>query len=216
MKILVIGATGRTGREIVKQSLAKNYEVRAYVRRSNALPIQDHLELFIGELNDHQTLTAALRDVDAVLMAIGSSVSNRNAKLFEWVIPSLIQAMKTSGVKRFVSLSALGVGATFANTRYPYRFGARTFLKGNFADHLAGEIHLKDSGLVWTTIHPGPLSVGEKTKRPQVLDAATGFKMPRAPRTRRADVAQVMLQVLNDSTTYEKELIMTSIQEREK
>ncbi|MFC5541936.1 NAD(P)-dependent oxidoreductase [Ureibacillus suwonensis] len=210
MKVLVIGATGRTGQELVKQSLEKGYEVRAYVRRPEAVPPQKNLEVFAGNLDDIESLTTALKDVDAVLMALGNSMSNRNDKLFEWVIPNLITAMKAANVKRIVSLSALGVGNTFHNTRYPYRLGARTFLKGNFEDHLAGEIKFKDSGLDWTTVHPGPLFNGEKMANPLVRDAATGYKMPRVPRTNRADVAQVMLKALLDPSTYGKELVMAS------
>jgi uncharacterized protein YbjT (DUF2867 family) len=215
MKVLVIGATGRTGQELVKQSLGKGYEVRVYVRRPEAVPSQKNLEICTGKLDDIKTLTAALRNVDAVLMALGNSMSNRNDKLFEWVIPNIIQSMKTANIKRIVSLSALGVGNTFDNTRYPYRFGARSFLKGNFEDHLAGEIHFKDSGLDWTTVHPGPLFTGEKMKNPLVRDAATGYKMPRAPRTNRSDVAQVMIKSLTDPTTYRKELIMASTQDKD-
>lgn len=210
MKILVIGATGRTGQELVKQSLEKDYKVRAYVRRPEAVPSQKNLEIFAGNLDDIESLTKALKGIDSVLMALGNSMSNRNNKLFEWVIPNLITAMKAANVKRIVSLSALGVGNTFNNTRYPYRLGARTFLKGNFEDHLAGEIKFKDSGLDWTTVHPGPLFNGGRMANPLVHDAATGYKMPRSPRTNRADVAQVMLKVLADPSTYGKELVMAS------
>lgn len=210
MKVLVIGATGRTGQELVKQSLEKGYEVSVYVRRPEAIPTQKNLTVFKGNLDDIESLTAALKGVDSVLMALGNSISNRNDKLFEWVIPNLIRAMKAANVKRIVSLSALGVGNTFDNTRYPYRFGTRSFLKGNFEDHLAGEIKFKDSGLDWTTVHPGPLFNGEKMENPLVRDAATGYKMPRVPRTNRADVAQVMLKALLDPSTYGKELVMAS------
>lgn len=215
MKVLVIGATGRTGQELVKQSMNKGYEVVAYVRRPDAVPSQRKLEVFAGNLDSIELLTAALKGVDAVLVALGNSMSNRNDKLFEWVIPNIIAAMKTSNVKRIVSLSALGVGNTYNNTRYPYRLGARTFLKGNFKDHLAGEIKFKDSGLDWTTIHPGPLFNGEKMASPLVRDAATGYQMPRAPRTNRADVAQVMLNVLMDTSTFKKELIMASTPDKD-
>ena len=161
-------------------------------------------------------MTTSLNGVDSVLIALGNSISNRNDKLFEWVIPNLITAMKAANVKRIVSLSALGVGNTFDNTRYPYRLGTRNFLKGNFEDHLAGEIKFKDSELDWTTVHPGPLFNGEQMANPLVRDAATGYKMPRASRTNRSDVAQVMLKALVDPSTYGKELVMSSTPDKNK
>ncbi|MEJ8766221.1 NAD(P)-binding oxidoreductase [Oceanobacillus sp. HCA-5259] len=212
MKILVIGATGRTGEELLKQTLEQGYEAVAYVRRPDAVPIRENLQVIGGQLDDTKKLTKALKGIDAVLMALGNSIANRNEKLFEFAIPSVIEAMKEAGVKRLISLSGLGVGDTFENTRYPYRFGIRSFLKGNFADHVAGEKQLENSGLNWTTIHPGPLFNGGKTKNPIVKDAASGYKMPRAPRTNRADVAHVMLSIIEDDTTFEKQLVMSSVQ----
>ncbi|WP_261805961.1 SDR family oxidoreductase [Lapidilactobacillus luobeiensis] len=96
------------------------------------------------------------------------------------------------------------------NTRYPYKFGAATFLKGNFADHEAGESQLRASDLNWTTIHPGPLMNSPRTPHPFVRDAASGIKLPGAPRTNRQDVAAVMLAAINDPKTFRKQLVMTS------
>lgn len=208
MKILVIGATGRTGKEIVGQALAKGYEVIAYVRRPEAVPKRKNLHVVGGQLNDPESLALALQGVDAVLMAIGNSITNLNDKLFEFAIPTVIQAMNDAGVKRLINLSALGVGETYKNTRYPYRLAVKAFLKGNFKDHLAGESQLKNSGLNWTTIHPGPLSNGAKTRNPLVMDAATGYKRSGFSFTSRADVAQVMLRIIDDETTFGKQLIM--------
>ena len=97
-----------------------------------------------------------------------------------------------------------------ANTRYPYKFGATTFLKGNFADHEAGESQLRASNLDWTTLHPGPLMNGPRTPHPFVRDAASGIKLPGAPRTNRQDVAAVMLAAINDLKTFRRQLVMTS------
>lgn len=62
----------------------------------------------------------------------------------------------------------------------------------------AGEIRFQDSGLDWTTVHPGFFFPGPKTERPLVPDAATGYKLPGLARTTQADVAQVMLRILTD------------------
>lgn len=62
-------------------------------------------------------------------------------------------------------------------------------------------------------VYPGPLFDGPKTKDPLVKDAASGYKMPGAPKTNRADVAAVMLDQLNKKDSYRKKLVMCSKQE---
>ena len=62
----------------------------------------------------------------------------------------------------------------------------------------------------WTLIYPGPLFNGDKTSHPLVKNAASEYKMPGAPRTNRADVAAVMLDQLNNKSSYKQKLIMCS------
>ena len=214
MKLCILGATGRTGEELVLQALEKDYSVVAYVRHPNKLTKRRQITMVTGELNDITKMASAMKGCDAVLVALGNPVSNSSGNLFSLAMPNIIEAMDKAGIRRLISLSALGVGATYHNTRYPYRMGARGFLKGNFADHEAGEKQLSASVLDWTTVHPGPLFNGKRSAKPLVRDAALGDKMPGVPRTNRADVAQVMLQIINDSKTYRKQLIMCSKQDQ--
>ncbi len=215
MKLLLIGATGRTGQEVLKQCLEAGHEVKVYARQPEKIEPHNNLDIIKGELNDIESLSIALKNIDAVIMSLGNPMSKRNDKLFEWVVPNVIKAMNKASVKRIVSLSALGVGNTLKNTSYPYRFGASTFLKGNFKDHYAGEVQFSNSNLDWTTVHPGPLFNEVKMENPLVKDASTGYKMPGSPKTNRADVAQVMIQVLNDQNTFKKELVMASVPDEE-
>lgn len=212
MRIAVMGASGRTGRELVKQALAGGHEVVAYVRRPEAVTPMSGLTVVGGQVDDEAALTEALDLCDAVTVALGNPISRASAPLMQIAMPSVIAATKRTGVRRVVVLSALGVGATLANTRYPYRFGCRTFLAGAFRDHVAGESLLESSSLDWTTIHPGPLFDGPRTAHPTIVDAASGHLMPRAPRTMRADVAAAMLDMLTDTSTFGKQMLITSVQ----
>lgn len=214
MKLFIIGATGRTGQELVNQALEQGYKVTAYVRNPEFNSSNSKLEVVYGQLDEVNNLAKAMAGNDVVLATLGNPASDRNGKLFEFAIPCIITAMDMAGVKRFISLSALGVGNTYENTRYPYRMGSRTFLKGNFADHLAGEQKLKSSDLCWTTVHPGPLFNGDRTVNPTVRLAKSGFKMSGTPRTNRSDVASVMLRIINDTSTFRNEIIMSSNQDQ--
>lgn len=64
-------------------------------------------------------------------------------------------------------------------------------------------------------VHPGFFFPAPRTKRPLARDAATGYQLPGLARTTRADVAQIMLRILTDPSTYGKKLIMASIQDNE-
>ncbi len=214
MKIMIIGATGRTGTEVMNQALEAGHEVIAYVRRPEALQPRKKLKIVGGQLTDQELMRKTASGCDAIVATLGPKISDRNAKLMTTAVPEIISAAKKANVDRIVILSALGVGETLKNTRYPYRMGAKTFLKGNFTDHSNGESQLNHSGLKWTTIHPGPLFDGEKTDHPVIQDASTGYKMPRAPRTYRADVAYVILKVLKSPSTYGKQLLVTSTQKK--
>ncbi|MEU0407923.1 NAD(P)-binding oxidoreductase [Streptomyces griseorubiginosus] len=213
MRIAVVGATGRTGRELVRQALADGHEVVAYVRRPEAVTPIPGLTVVGGQLDDEAALTDALEGCDAVTVALGNPITKASAPLMQIAMPTVIAAAKNAGVRRVVVLSALGVGATLANTRYPYRFGCRTFLVGAFRDHLAGESLLEDTSLDWTTIHPGPLFDGPRTPHPTIVDAASRRRMPRAPRTMRADVAAAMLDMLTDPATFGRQMLITSVQQ---
>lgn len=214
MKIMIIGATGRTGTEVMNQALEAGNDVVAYVRRPEALEPRKKLTIVGGQLTNQELMRKTASGCDAIVVTLGPKISERNAKLMAVAIPEIIGAAKKAKVERLVVLSALGVGETLNNTRYPYRMGAKTFLKGNFTDHSNGESQLNHSGLKWTTVHPGPLFDGEKTENPVIQDASTGYKMPGAPRTYRADVAYVILKVLKDPSTYHKQILVTSTHEK--
>lgn len=155
----------------------------------------------------------ALASCDAVLVTLGNPVNDSSAKLFESLMPNLIKSMQHTNISRIISLSSLGTGDTINNVSYPYKMGVKTFLKGNQADHEKGEQYLIHSNLNWTLIYPGPLFNGDKTSHPLVKNAASGYKMPGAPKTNRADVAAVMLDQLNKKSSYKQKLIMCSKQE---
>ena len=147
MRLMLIGATGRTGKDLLSLALQNNNEVVAYVRNPQKLAKAPNLTIIKGQLDDYHALAKAIKGCDAVLVTLGNSVTNSSANLFSFAIPNIIKAMHLANVKRIINLSALGVGTTYQNTRFPYRLGAKTFLKGNFHDHYLGESQLKYSNL---------------------------------------------------------------------
>ena len=109
MKILVLGATGGTGRLIVSDAMAKGHSVVALVRSPAGADLQG-AELIAGDVRDEITLGRALDGCDAVVSALGTGMGFRKTNLLTEAMGALVPAMMRSGVHRLVCISALGVG----------------------------------------------------------------------------------------------------------
>lgn len=210
MRIAVLGATGRTGAEVLRRALERGHEVVGYARRPHAVPAGPGVTVQGGQLSDQFALTAALTGCDAVVVTVGPSLMTLRPRLMRTAMPTVIAAMHAASVRRIVVLSALGVGVTRANTRFPYSWAAPTLMAGVFADHDRGESLLERSGLDWTTVHPGPLTNGHQTDHPMIIDAAVGRRLPGIPRTSRADVAEAMLDMIDDENSFGRRMLITS------
>ena len=110
-RLLVLGATGGTGRLIVAEALARGFEVRALVRSPAKASGLEGAELFIGDARDQAALRKALEGADAVVSALGTAVSPfREVSLLSSATKALVNAMKAAGVSRLVCITGMGAG----------------------------------------------------------------------------------------------------------
>ena len=111
MKLLVVGATGTLGRQVARQALDEDHEVRCLVRNPNkAIFLKEWgAEIVKGDLCDKSTLTPALEGVDAVIDAATARVTDHlSAKEVDWEGKvNLIQATKAAGVERYIFFSII-------------------------------------------------------------------------------------------------------------
>jgi uncharacterized protein YbjT (DUF2867 family) len=111
MKLLVVGATGTLGRQIVRQALDSGYEVRCLVRNLKKATFLKEwgAELIQGDICDRATIPPALNDIDAVIDAATARITdNLSAKQVDWEGKvNLIQAVKQSGIERYIFFSIL-------------------------------------------------------------------------------------------------------------
>lgn len=196
MRIAVFGANGATGREVVRQALVAGHEVTAFVRSAAKAPQErPGLRVAVGEVTyDQSAVDAAVAGQDAVLSALGSTRSwqgLRHPAVMAEAVPVIVRAMASTGVRRLVFLSALGVGGTAGDVPPVPRALFRMFLGPLFADKQAGERVLRDSGLDWTLVYPVMLTNGPHTGAYRVGEHL-GLKG--LPRVSRADVADFMLR----------------------
>ena len=105
MKLVVLGATGGTGLEIVRQSVAHGHSVTALVRSPERLrPFRDRITIRQGDLLDSAALEHAIEGHDAVLSGFGPRVpvSRADADLLQRFAIALSSAMPWTGVGRVV------------------------------------------------------------------------------------------------------------------
>jgi uncharacterized protein YbjT (DUF2867 family) len=195
MQVVIFGATGGTGRELVKQALGHAHSVRAFVRDPDRLKVVHHrLEVVTGDATDAKSVAAAVAGQDAVLCALGVNDRKPNTVLSDSV-RTIVEAMKEKDVRRLLFVSSLGVGATkgqlgplYNHVLIPLR------MKEIFADKETAETVVRESGLDWTIVQPGRLTNARLTgKYGAGPDAAKGRWFPKIAR---ADVADFMLNAL--------------------
>jgi putative NADH-flavin reductase len=194
MRLLVFGANGRTGRQLVAQGLDAGHEITAFIRpRATAPAAHPRLRVRTGEVTaDEDAVRAAVEGQDAVLTAFGSPTTWHGVvspDLTVKAMPLIVRAMEASGVSRIVHLSAHGVGETAGQAPFAY-WAVYKALRRMFADKAAGEESLRASGLDWTLVYPAMLVGGPLTGRYRVGER---LELRGLPRISRADVAHFML-----------------------
>jgi putative NADH-flavin reductase len=212
MKIIVFGATGKTGQQVVRQALEAGHEVTAFVRDAARLDLRDpRLRVTVGEVTTDQAgVASAIKGHDAVISALGSEQTlsgMRAPAIMSQAMPVIIRAMTDTGVGRLVFLSALGVGDSYREAPALLKVIYRMFLGPVYADKAAGERLLRDSALDWTLVYPVLLTNGPHTG---AYRSGEHLKLRGLPRISRADVADFMLRQVKDPTYSRATVVMTS------
>jgi uncharacterized protein YbjT (DUF2867 family) len=195
MRLLVVGASGRTGRQLVEQGLARGHRIVAFVRKPERLPTRhERLEVAVGDVLDPPSLARAVEGVDAVLCALGHRRYYPNRILSDGT-RRLVEAMRAHGVRRLVCETSLGVGDSFGRLGLYYTlFTVPFILPFYYFDKHRQERVIRASGLDWTIVRPGVL-----TNRPAKSTYRHGPKVGNwilTLRVARADVAAFMLDQL--------------------
>jgi uncharacterized protein YbjT (DUF2867 family) len=153
MKLFVIGATGRVGREIVKQALVRGYDVTAFIRSPESVTLKnERLTVLKGNVMDENQLFDTMQNHDAVLSALGPREVFKPSSLLHDSALATTRAMQRSGVKRLVILSA---AAHFPGV--PNRI-VSFILRNHMRDSLAMEEIVQGSGRDWTIARPPRLT----------------------------------------------------------
>jgi putative NADH-flavin reductase len=196
MKLFILGATGKVGGELVKQALARGFEVTALVRSPQKVLIKDkRLQVVEGSPLDLKKLVQALSGIDAVLSTLGhtdlkeSSIVTDSAR-------TLIQAMKVTNVKRFAIISSTLVapGGSFL-TKIP-----RVITRHAIHDSAEMEKVIRPTDLAWTIVRLVRLTNKEETPYRIFDDEPPSITASISRKT----VAKCMLDLVSDQVFFQK------------
>jgi uncharacterized protein YbjT (DUF2867 family) len=195
MHILIIGASQGTGALAVRAALDAGHEVTAFARSPQKLAF-DHPKLrkLKGDFHQATSVEAAVAGHDAVIVtasASGLGAFKENPNYFSQGTGYTIDAMKKTGVKRLVVLSALGTGDSRPLLNPVLRALMIDFiLKVPYADHERQEAQVRASGLEWVIARPGRLTNGPARKRYEKTAAIANVPSSIS----RADVADFLVE----------------------
>lgn len=198
MNLLIFGATGGTGRCLVEQALAQGHHVTAFVRSPEKIATQHpHLKIVQGDIQNYDSVAAAMPGHDAVLSALGVYLFHKNTVLSDST-RNIIRAMEAHGLKRFVCETAIGIGDTRDQTNLFVEFVFYPLLLRHFfPDKERQELAIRQSNLDWVIVRPGRLTKGKQTGQ---------YRHGFGPHEKikgyvsRADTAEFMLKQLTDDT----------------
>ncbi|MGH3144196.1 MAG: NAD(P)-dependent oxidoreductase [Rubrobacter sp.] len=199
MRIVVFGASGRTGRPLVGQALEAGHEVTAFVRDPARLPVRhERLRVVTGDVTDAVAVERTVAGQDAVISVLGPAKDAPKDVLTRG-IGNIVAAMKRHGLRRLVSLTGAGVRDPEDRPKLLDRVivaALKLVQRDVLEDGVRHAEVIKRSGLEWVVVRGPMLNEGEKTGEYRVgyVGKNSGSKISRA------DLADFMLGQLADDT----------------
>jgi len=206
--ILVLGATGGTGRLIVNQAVARGYEVTALVRSAEKAGDLNGANLIVGDARDQAALRKALKGQDAVISALGTPASPfREVTLLSTATRSLVSAMQAEQVSRLVAITGMGAGDSAGHGGVVFdRLIFPLLLRKVYADKNRQEAIIRDSGLDWVLVRPSVLNDKPGGHTLRALTDLSGFH---GGTIARADVARFVLDQVSENTWVHRSPLIT-------
>lgn len=199
MKVLVLGATGGTGREIVREAQARGHSLTALVRSPERALALSGVHLVTGDARDEAALLKALEGCEGVISALGTGVSPfKEVTLLSTATKALIAAMQVSGTKRLVCITGMGVGDSRGHGGILYdRVIQPLLLAKVYEDKERQEELVRASALDWVLVRPTVLNNKAGTGQIRVLTNLSGFH---GGTISRKDVARFVVDQLVERT----------------
>lgn len=193
MKIIVFGATGGVGREVVKQAAENGHEVTAFLRTPAKLEFEHaNLKIIQGDAFNPSEVAAAIAGHEAVVSCLGSSNGMKKSTELRDMTKNIVAGMQTNGVKRILYTASAGIHKELTGVSGKLMM---TMLKNALADHGAAVEEIRSHGLVYTIVRPMGLTNGAFTGNYREATEGVPEKSMSIPR---ADVAHFIVKALTN------------------
>jgi putative NADH-flavin reductase len=195
MRVLVIGGTRGTGREVIQAAHAAGHELTLLARNAEriSLPVTG-VRVVAGDARDADDIDRAVAGQHAVVWTVGVRPTRRPVDLFSRGTAFLLAAMTRHGVPRLLCVTGVGAGDSRGHGGWLYdRVLQPLFMKSIYEDKDRQEALLRASAVDWTIIRPGTLTNGPATGLARALIHLDGVA---AGRISRADVAAFIVDHL--------------------
>lgn len=202
-KIIVFGAAGGTGKQVVKQALLKGHKVTAVVRNPTALTFRhERLDIVRGDVFQLRTFESAVVGKDVVISCLG--IQRREpTTVYSEGISNILKVMQAAGVKRIICLSAAAVVVP-PKSSFLMKFIIKNILqrifKYTYADMRIMEKILLESNLKWAVIRPPWLRDSRRTSK---YRTAVNKTLPNPSKLSRADLAEYIVNHLADEKIFQ-------------
>lgn len=196
-RLLILGATGGTGRHLTDLALDAGHAVTILARDpSRVHTAHPRLTVASGDAADRARLAEVVPGHDAVLFVVGAPGRDRS-RIRARSTAALVAVMEEAGVRRLIALSSYGVGETRPFLPWYLRYAiVPVLLAGAFADHEEQEGLVRASALDWTLVRPPHLNDGQARGELRVgfdpSDRSVSLHVARA------DVAAFLLSQVHD------------------
>jgi putative NADH-flavin reductase len=208
MKILLIGATGPLGRQVLEQGFARGHELTCLVRDPSAMEGNDRQPRIIkGDVLDVPSIDTAMAGQEAVICSLGVGITFRHVTLLSDGTRHLLDSMERHGVRRIIVVTGVGAGDSRGHGGFLYdKLMEPTLLRTIYEDKDRQEEVLRQSRAEWIGVRPGFMTHGAATGKYRVLLDLTGVT---AGKISRADVANFLLKQLSSDDYVRKFPLLT-------
>lgn len=206
-RILVIGASRGIGRETAMLAAARGHAVTALSRSAPAMP-RSAATVVRGDILDPAAVVAAVRDADAVVIAISAKVGSRDVDLFSRGTRNVLAALADRPEVRVIAVTGIGAGDSAGHGGFGYDRVLKPLLLGAiYADKDRQEALLRASPVAWTIVRPGFLTDDADTTPYLVLERLESDF--RSGSISRAQVAQFIVAALEGGAWARRTVFLT-------
>lgn len=159
-QVIVFGATGKTGQQIVHECLGTGHQVTAFIRQAEYSWHHANLKVYQGDLANPAALDEALYGQDVVISALGNRNYADPMQVIHSAVRGIVPAMSRSGTRRIIILAGAGLLQHDATTMIKDLPNQHPMFRYPREDHFAAYQYVKATSVDWLMLCPPEIRAG--------------------------------------------------------